>query len=244
MIAVTVIDNDGVREKLEKHLHPVGIDFVHYTNPLKAMDNLVEISPALVFFSAQDFPRHWKSYISMLRGLKPYDNSVFVLLTGSEFSIDEVTKATSLDVAGIFSEVLNSSELELVLELLKRYNLVMDHRMNRRYSPKEFDTIKLILTHPKTMKFVFGVVQDLDAQGIAFHPDELPSTVDLINGDRIPVASLLLEDDVLFPSLQVTRNNKILALKFDGLSDKDNTTIREFIEHYSQRALRIQTSGL
>ncbi|MDR1588437.1 MAG: hypothetical protein LBS57_13370, partial [Treponema sp.] len=37
----------------------IPIEIIHYSQALKAMDNIEEINPDAIIISACDFPRHW-----------------------------------------------------------------------------------------------------------------------------------------------------------------------------------------
>lgn len=67
MKAMLVIEKDSIKHKVVEHLAPQGFVFIHYTNPLKAMDNIDEVAPEIVLFSAADYPRHWKPFLQLFR---------------------------------------------------------------------------------------------------------------------------------------------------------------------------------
>src|SRR6056297_3862262 len=107
MKTILVIEDQETKERISRHLMPLGFDFIHYLNPVKALDNIDEIEPDLVIFSAEDFPRHWKPFIRLLRAKHSKEEAVFILLTGENFSSEEASKATILDVNGMISAQLD-----------------------------------------------------------------------------------------------------------------------------------------
>ena len=241
MKTLTVIENDETRSSLVEHLTPLGFEFIHYRNPLKAMDNLEEILPDIVFFSAQDFTRHWKPFLVALRELCPREKCLFFLLKGDSFTFEEAAKASQLKVTGLFSEKLDDlSEMENLHDLLGRKNLLFEQRLSRRYTPRAFDSMDFILTHPRSLKIISGTLLDLSPGGLSFRPDNPQLTADLLAEETIPIASLSIEEEVLSVSVGIVRNNETLALRFEGLRDEYKETIILYIQNSIERALKFQ----
>lgn len=238
MKALTVIDTDAVRNKLEERLHPLGFEFIHYLNPLKAMDNIEEVDPDVVLFSAQDFPRHWKPFWVMQKFLNPEDPGLFILLKGDSFSFEEASKASHLEVSGIFRESLDSGEIEKLYDLLGRKSLLFEHRLSRRYTPRAFDHVDFIFTHPRTLKIISGTLLDLSPGGLAFRPDNPQLTADLEGEEGIHFSSLCLEEDVLTLSVSIVRNNETLAMRFENLGESERIKIQDYIQNSIERALK------
>ena len=238
MKVLTVIDNEKVRENLVEHLHPLGFEFIHYTNPLKGMDNIVEVAPDVVFFSGKDFPRHWKPFWMMQKEVNPNGQDLFILLKGDGFPFEEASKASHLEVSGIFQENLPAGELEKLFDLLGRKNLLFEHRLSRRYTPRAFDNIDFIFTHPRTLKIISGTLMDLSPGGLAFRPDNPQLTVDLIAEETITFSSLSLEEEVLTLSVSIVRNNETLAMRFENLGEEELSRIQEYLQESMTRALR------
>ena len=77
-----------IASRINRYFTPAGYGFIHYANPLKAMDNFKEIRPDVVLFHESEFPRHWKLAVKFLREIYSRDSSIFILITDSEF-VDE-----------------------------------------------------------------------------------------------------------------------------------------------------------
>ena len=245
MKTLTVIDNDETRANLVEHLTPLGFEFIHYKNPLKAMDNLEEIEPDLVFFSAQDFTRHWKPFLVVLRQVCPREKTLFFLLKSPSFSFEEAAKASHLKVTGIFPESLdNLAEMENLYDLLGRKNLLFEQRLSRRYTPRAFDSIDFIFTHPRNLKIISGTLLDLSPGGLSFRPDNPQLTADLLSEEVIPFSSLSIADDVLSVTVGIVRNNETLALRFENLEDLHKEKIVTYIQQSIDRAIRSQVKSV
>ena len=117
------------RDRIFSHFNRLGYDIIVYDNPLKAMDNLSEVAPDAVLFNAEDFPRHWKPFLQVLRQLFDRESSVFIILKGGLFDSEEAVKAGSLSVNGVISEDFTSEEEIIQLEnILSRYLVHDDSR--------------------------------------------------------------------------------------------------------------------
>jgi len=69
-------------------------DIIQYTSALKAIDNIDEVSPDVVVWSYNDFPRHWKMLKSLfLHGSR---SPLFILVSENQISQAELDKAISL----------------------------------------------------------------------------------------------------------------------------------------------------
>ncbi|MFP4562772.1 MAG: PilZ domain-containing protein [Spirochaetia bacterium] len=239
MKIMLVVENPETVEVLETHLHPRGFEFIKYMNPIKAMDNIDEAEPDIVLFSAEDFPRHWKPFINLLREEKPKEETVFILLVGEDFPFEEAAKAVHLQVNGILNEDFRDTRKMMHLEgLLSRYKMIKDNRREPRYMPFSYDEIEFIFTHPVNMKLITGVVFDISPTGINFTPDSLHLVNDLEPGDEIPHCSLRIGDEILGVTGKVVRNARNLVLEFPGISTEVSGIISEYIADRAERELR------
>lgn len=81
----------------------MGYENLCYRWLLKAMDNLEEIQPDVVFINASDYPRHWKTIVQYIRA-SGFCNPV-VLLTAEHLNDDDEAKARFLDIYCITSSI-------------------------------------------------------------------------------------------------------------------------------------------
>jgi len=237
MKSLLIADKETTLETLTRHLKPMGFDFIHYRNPIKAMDNIDEIAPDLALFSAEDFPRHWKPFLKLLRETRTKEQTLFVLLTGPLFSYEEAAKASHLGVNGIVSESFDRREMTRLEEIFTRYRIIKDNRNDHRYFPEPYDNIEFIITHPTTYSLVTGTILDLSLYGIRFKPDNPVITQNLGKGTLLPLCSLKVEDFILSVQIRIVRHNGILALQFLPLDDDARDAITTFIDQKAERQL-------
>src|SRR6056297_1331296 len=142
MKILLVSERDELKGYIRRNFMPRGAEIIQYYNPIKAMDNLDEIDPDVVLFSAQDFPRHWKPFLIFLRDSRAREQCVFVVLTGGEFDHEEADKAQALQVNGIVDERLQDRrELARLKDLVNRYRDIGDARGERRLVPTQTDRV-------------------------------------------------------------------------------------------------------
>ena len=238
MKIMLIIDNDDIYHTLEQHLYPRGFEFIIYKNPLKAMDNIDEISPDIVMFGAGDFPRHWKPFVNLLRRDRGKDECVVILLVGEYFPFEEAAKAMYLQVNGIISEDVGDKRKMMRIEnLLNRYKMIRDSRKGQRYIPDSYDEIEFIFSHPESMKLITGIIDDVSTEGVGFRPDSPHLINDLEEDDDIPSCSLRINDDIMSVNCRVVRNSKNLALAFINMPEEDKIKLQEYIENRPAREL-------
>jgi hypothetical protein len=220
------------------HFRPHGSELIHYFNPIKAMDNLDEIDPDLVLFSAQDFPRHWKPFAAFLRDQRTRDESVFVLLEGQNLSEEEAEKAQHLAVNALVGEDLSdATQLARLKDVVSRYKKLDEGRTEYRYVPHGPDDIHFAFTHPSSFQVITGTVVDISTTGIRFVPANPARTRDVEQGQRLDECSLQLGDDIRTVDCTVVRSGQELGIRFEHASEAASNHIQHYIEGSSERLL-------
>ena len=224
----------------KSYLKPRGLELIHYRNPIKGMDNIDEIDPEIILFSAEDFPRHWKPFLRFLRETRPKADTAFVLLKGESFSFDEAAKANHLGVNGSIREMFEDrTELQSLEALITRYGAMNDERNNVRYVPERFDDLEFILTHPQSFMIVTGSLYDLSPGGASFVPDDPKTTANIPAGSVIPVCSIKLGETYESFACRVVRSSERLGLRFIDPSEALQRRIIEYIDGKAERDLRM-----
>ncbi|TFH04339.1 MAG: PilZ domain-containing protein [Spirochaetales bacterium] len=238
MKILLVSERDELKSYIHKNFMPRGAEIIQYYNPIKAMDNLDEVEPDVILFSAQDFPRHWKPFLAFLRDSRAREQCVFVILTGTDFDHEEADKAQALHVNGIVHEQLRDrQELARLKELVNRYRDIGDPRTEKRLVPTTIDRVGFIFTHPQRLEMIFGRVEDLSAAGASFVPTDRHKTMDIAPGTTIRSCCLRIGDRMLSFSAEVVRNERSLSFLFDGMSDGERSLVRTYVNEHAQREL-------
>jgi hypothetical protein len=238
MIALLIIESDKIGDLVTIYLKPLGFDVVRYTNPLKALDNLDEIHPHVIVCSAQDFPRHWKPIIQVLREKRSKEDAVFILLKGQEFSFDEASKALHLGVNGAVREDLEDPrERSRFQKLIARYIGLDDQRRTDRYIPVPGDRLAFMFTHPGNSCLVMGKIEDISESGMNFKPDNRETTADLETGITLRECSLRIGESIITLNCSVARNNLLLGLRFLDFRGANKALLGAYLRSIPERHL-------
>lgn len=231
MKLLLVTAKDETREKIFKHFERLGYDIINYDNPLKAMDNLEEVAPNAVIFNAEDFPRHWKPFLQVLRQLFKREDSVFIILKGDSFDNEEALKAGSLSVSGVISENFESSDEILQIEnILSRYLVHDDSRGPRRFKAGLYSNVEFLFNHPENFTLITGAVSDVSFDGIRITPDHPYHTSSIREGTNIPACSIRFGDYICSVGVRVVRNNKSISFRFIDFDESDRDCFIDFLD--------------
>lgn len=261
MKAMLVIEKDSIKHRVVEHLAPQGFVFIHYTNPLKAMDNIDEVAPDIVLFSASDYPRHWKPFLQLYRqadmlpavedkkddtcegGAESAEsagsaNHPFILLKGSSFNDDEAAKAGALGVNAIVKEDFSSpEELSLLEDVLARYAHWDDRRYDRRYS-LSWAELDFMFTEPESYKIITGRIEDISKGGLLFRPDDINTTLSLKIGLELPLCTLKINERYFELSAKITHNSGPISLKFMEVPSECGELLDQLFEEQRQSSLK------
>ena len=116
MKALLISESDEILNSYAAFFKETGYDTVCYRWLLKAMDNLEEIEPQLVFIDGFGYPRHWKTLAQHIK--TSFKNAPLVLLA-ADLSEEEAKKADCLDVhciSGSIEDEQTRRDIVLLLE--------------------------------------------------------------------------------------------------------------------------------
>lgn len=174
MKALVISDKQEIVDSLQSYLKENNFDIIIYRWLLKALDNIEEIHPDIIFVSASEYPRHWKTLASFVKSGIGGNNIKLFLYDPVPLSEEEVKKAHELGVQALIN---NLSDLELRKMGSNKINTgLTDNSINSintndkknkedkddevSFASKEdsnkYVDYELILTHPLTGKFVFA----------------------------------------------------------------------------------------
>lgn len=171
MKALVISDNQEIVDSLQRYLKENNFDIIIYRWLLKALDNIEEIHPDIIFVSACEYPRHWKTLASFVKSGIGGNNIKLFLYDPVPLSEEEVKKAHELGVQALIN---NLSDLELrkigsniINTGLNDNSITTNDKNNKEDKDDEvsfasnedsnkYVDYELILTHPLTGKFVFA----------------------------------------------------------------------------------------
>jgi hypothetical protein len=98
------------------------VEIIHYSQALKAMDNIEEIDPGAIIISARDFPRHWKAIVQFARQDRSRKTCPIIVLHGDSFTGEDADKAYIIGVNAVAPESLPPEEKAARIRgILNRY---------------------------------------------------------------------------------------------------------------------------
>ena len=115
MKALLISESDEILNSYAAFFKETGYDTVCYRWLLKAMDNLEEIEPMVVFIDGFGYPRHWKTLAQYIK--TSFKNAPLVLLA-ADLSEEETKKADCLDVHCIRGSIDDEQTRRNILSLL------------------------------------------------------------------------------------------------------------------------------
>ena len=115
MKALLISESDEILNSYAAFFKEAGYDTVCYRWLLKAMDNLEEIEPRVVFIDGFGYPRHWKTLAQYIK--TSFKNAPLVLLA-ADLSDEETKKADCLDVHCISGSIDDEQTRRNILSLL------------------------------------------------------------------------------------------------------------------------------
>ncbi len=244
MKLLLIVESENVYRQIKTHIRPLGFDIIYYRHPLKAMDNIDEIDPDAVIISAEDFPRHWKPLVQIIRSTRSKEKTSVILLKGSFFSFEEAAKASFLGVNGIVSEQLdNPEELNRLQGLLSRYLPLEEERKSKRIRPAPWDTFSFLCVHPTEKIFITGRVETISSIGLSFLPDR----VDLFNTINLNTifteCSLRTGSYILSPQCKLVRTGRIISFTFESFPEHEQEILEQYLADRSLREQKYQENN-
>lgn len=224
MKALLISDLPRSTDDLESLFSEYEFALIHYRSPLKALDNIEEISPDIVVINARDFPRHWKPITQHIRWNTSKEDILVIILTPPDFPADDADKAMFLGVQGVITLKENINFKGILDELRMIFN-----RYNYKHIKNLSKNVQFLFTNPITETIVTGTVKNLTEEGIVFLPD-MPANTDNLTADMIlDQCSLKIENRSIVPNCKIVSNSSVMNLDFADLSDDDKKIITDFL---------------
>jgi hypothetical protein len=238
MKALLVVEDDDVAEMVRCNVQPLGLDIIHYRDPIKALDNLDEILPDAVIMSARDYPRHWKTIVVDIRASRPKAACVIILLKGDYFPFEEAAKAAYLGVNGVIKEnISDPAELDRFVQIIRRYIQIDDSRLSDRHVPGPTDRYGFVFSHPETFLTITGIIETISSEGLSFFPESRALVADLEAGSIIEATSLRIDDKILSFRCKLIRNEVMMAIAFE-CDESQRAVITSYIAGRAEREMR------
>ncbi len=220
MIIFILAENKDLKNRFKSFFGQLGYSVIQYTHPLKAMDNLDEISPDILICSATDYPRHWKLIVKQIRDNRKKEDAVVVLSVCDDFDSEEADKAAFLGINFLFPERLETVDDFRDLDTrISRYKTTIEHSRNSSWVPGNDDRVSFIFRHPHDFHMITGRFTELSPAGGVFRPDDPGDIGALDAGTVIEGGSMRAGESLLSLKARIIRNAGTLSLAFIEFAD-------------------------
>ncbi len=227
MKAILISEILEPEEQIKPVLEKYDFDLIHYRSPLKAMDNLTEISPDALIINAVDFPRHWKVISQHIRWDKPKESVVLILLTDKSFSQQDSDKASESGIQATLE--IKESVLELLPEIQKVFDeYICDKSKIKKNTKEEKDFSKLVqcaFVNPNDEVIITGLVKNISEESLIFEPDFPQNTSSIQEGTMLNACGIQINAEQIITKCLVKTNSNILELAFVDLSASDKAVL-------------------
>ncbi len=159
MKALIISDDEYVINHLQSLLKSLNFDLITYKWLLKALDNIEEIQPDLIFVSANEYPRHWKTLVQFVKSGIGGKNIAIYLYNSTALSDDDNKKALSLGINGI----LLSFEKENIEEIRTNINTIFGNP-DKKDKIEVFEKGEFLLTNPNTNSLMTGTFNKMSEE--------------------------------------------------------------------------------
>ena len=245
MKTIIFTKNEDLISHLSYHLLPLSFQIEHESDSSRLFD-LLKNDYDLIVFDIQDFPRHWKPIVKLLREDKSKEQAIIILINASKFPFEEAAKAIYLGVNGIIEyDADNKREIYRMMEIFKRYRSVKENRRFMRIIPEPDEVFQILCTNPHTQKIITGNVVDISIQGLMFHPLEPEMIHGLEEGDTVPHCSLQIGDHVITLECRLTRVGGSVGMEFTYFNEDAHHRLFTYLMERPFRQLqhRVQPSN-
>ncbi|QEN07468.1 hypothetical protein EXM22_05485 [Oceanispirochaeta crateris] len=225
---ILLISNDQMTaSRINRYFTPGGYGFIHYTNPLKAMDNFNEIRPDVVLFHESEYPRHWKLSVKSLREQFSRDSAVFILLVDSLFGDEDVHKAHFLGVNGFLPV---DAPMESLESMILRYKVAPEVRKSHRLFPVGDHSLDFMFMNPSNLQLINSHILELSVNGAVLKIEELYKTAGLVEGTVLKNCSLKTHEGIVNLNVRIEHTGVIFEIVFLDGSENWQTYVQESIK--------------
>jgi hypothetical protein len=239
MQALILTGDSGLASVLADVATEAGFHCIRYTDPLRALDNALELSPDILLIDALKFPRHCQLAEGMLASL-PSSRRFPILRvfsrppsskpgteTASKYSVHEGdgdglsfnfdgNPATAQNLFGYLASMASKGGSDGVASM--------------RFMKGSKDAPGLVILHPRRLIPMSFSVRRISASGLQAVPDNSELARELVQGEILMECAMSLgERSFAFGSI-LEGAGPSLTLVFDSMSTEDRCEILSYID--------------
>ena len=240
MKALIISEANDITNEFTEYYKTQNYDVIKYRWLMKAMDNIEEIDPDLIFINATEYPRHWKTLCQYVKGINK--NPKIVLFTSLPLSNEDREKAECLQI----DSIVNSSEdLEEVCTLTDicqdsednpeaNENIVIapikkeqsetveiqeeekiEETIEQPTLPEtktETKVCKFLFSNPENFVLITGKVESFNDSKLIFLPDNPEDTANIAVDTIIKKCTLKVDDKINTVDVKIVKNDSQMEL--------------------------------
>ena len=235
MKALIISEANDITNEFTEYYKTQNYDVIKYRWLMKALDNIEEIDPDLIFINATEYPRHWKTLCQYVKGINK--NPKIVLFTSLPLSNEDREKAECLQI----DSIVNSSEdLEEVCTLTDicqdsednpeaNENIVIvpiekeqsetveiqeeekiEETIEQPTLPEtktEIKVCKFLFSNPDNFVLITGKVESFEDSKLIFLPDNPEDTANITVDTIIKKCTLKVDNQINTVDVKVLKND-------------------------------------
>lgn len=214
-------------DTLQETLYPYGINVIRYRSAIKALDNIEEINPDILFISTGDFPRHWKTLVQYIRSDTARDEAVIILLINDRFTEKDADKAHYIGVQAMINDDFSDpADKKTLLDIFSRYQFVNSFKNERLISVIR-KTTAYLFTNPINGTIITGRVEYITPKKIFFKLDTPSAAANLTEGELIDSGTLKINETVFSPLCRIKKNGPVMMLEIEAENEKLTKAIED-----------------
>lgn len=121
MKALIISEDEKIISRSKNCFEECGYDTIIYRWLLKALDNVEEIAPHVIFINVRDYPRHWKLFAQYANNLKFEIEPKIILCIDKIFSLEDQKKAQALNIKGVFPMECSDEDLTTIINSISNF---------------------------------------------------------------------------------------------------------------------------
>lgn len=227
MKALIISDANDIINEFTEYYKSQNYDVIVYRWLMKALDNIEEIDPDLIFVNATEYPRHWKILSQYVKGIDK--NPKIVLFSSLPLSNEDREKAECLQIDSIVNSTEDLEEVCTITDIcqdseenLPETENIIEQELTDSKINQEDEQIEKVLEQPtlpetKICKFLFsnpenlvlitGKVESFNDSKLIFLPDNPEDTENLLVDTIIKKCTLKVENQINTVDVKVIKND-------------------------------------
>ena len=199
---------------------------------MKALDNIEEIDPDLIFINATEYPRHWKILSQYVKGIDK--NPKIVLFTSVPLSDEDREKAECLQIDSIVNSTEDLEEVCTITDICQdseenlpeneniieqeQSEIVEIHEEEKIEETVEQPTLpetkicKFLFSNPENLVLITGKVKSFVDSKLIFSPDNPEDTKNLLVNQIIKKSTLKVDDKINTVDVKIVKNDSQMEL--------------------------------